>query len=130
MRYSFADLERLLQTNPEGYRTEVERLRVEDPERLDRFVEWLRRNLSKANDDESPLTKAEVNELSEHIATALGWPTRRVIAEALLRLHASLHEREEFEPVTPDEPSVKKPPRRFSSIRGLVLGLPKDPSPR
>lgn len=126
MRYTFADLEKLLETEPAKYRVEVERLRLEDPERLDRFIDWLRRTLANAPPrEERPMSQTEVSELVEHTASALGWSKQRVMAEAMLRLHAiALHG--EFKAFTSDEPApttAKKPPmRRHSSIRALVLG--------
>ena len=40
----------------------------------------------------------------------LGWPKSRVLAEALLRLHAALHrsDREDFAPFTPDPRTLEQ----------------------
>lgn len=62
------------------------------------------------------MTGAETDALVETLAVTLGWPKQRVLAEALLRLHASLAEDGPFRPFTA-EPG----PRRRQSIEALVM---------
>jgi hypothetical protein len=95
---------------------------------LEAFVEWLRARLSRVQvDEDKPLEANEVDELIDHTASALGWSRTRVLAEAILRLHSEVsYAGEKFEPLTPPEKPRSKPPmRRLSSVRALVLGLPK-----
>jgi hypothetical protein len=49
MRHTFADLVRLAERNPEAYRAEIQRLSVEDPERLDGYAAWFVTELGKVS---------------------------------------------------------------------------------
>lgn len=120
MRFTFAELEKLLQKNPQAYRREVERLRIQDPERFARFVSHVREKVGAEMREDPPVTKGDVDALAADLAASLGWPKERVMAEALLRLYDELGA--SFEPRTPNH--GKRPParlRRHSSIETLVL---------
>jgi hypothetical protein len=70
MRYTFADLQKLLGRDPKAYKQEVQRMKDEDPEQFGRFIAWLARNLSKP-DPERP-AKARLRRHSSLEAFVLG----------------------------------------------------------
>lgn len=124
MRGSFADLEKLLASEPEAYRREIERLRVDDPERFEAFVTHVQKRLGPATKEDPPSTNADVESLIGDITARLGWPRVRVLAEALLRLDL-VSQGEDFRPLTPVPRRERPHMRRRSSISALVVGQPK-----
>lgn len=49
---TFADLVRLADTKPSDYFAEVDKMKLQDPERYAQFIEHLRKNLSKLSERE------------------------------------------------------------------------------
>jgi len=117
---SFAELERLIEKDPDSYRRELARMRREEPERLERFIAHVRRKLGPAKREDPPVTPEDVEALATELESKLGWPRERVLAEALLRLH-DVADDEAFTPRTPPHYQPKPRLRRTRSVEALAM---------
>jgi hypothetical protein len=119
VRNTFATLERLIEKDPDAYRRELARMRREEPERLERFIAYVRKKLGPTKREDPPVTDADVEALARELESKLGWPRERVLAEALLRLHEVADE-EAFTPRTPPHYQPTPALRRRNSVEAML----------